>query len=123
MGIKGTFHHYTIAVKNLSDSCHFYTVILGLEQLKRPDFDFEGVWFSIGPHLELHIIADESSVMHHSGSRQLHFAFAVTGIYSFRDHLIYNNVTIIKDIKPRSDGVLQLFIKDPDGYFIEITEL
>ncbi|HLO54882.1 MAG TPA: hypothetical protein VK169_11375 [Saprospiraceae bacterium] len=32
-------------------------------------------------------------------------------------------VEIAKDIKQRPDGILQMFVKDPDGYFLEFTQL
>lgn len=116
-----TFHHYSISVKDVRKSSDFYSKILGLVRIKRPDFSFEGAWFSIGVGLELHLIADDTSVIPYSGSRQLHYAFKVKDLYAFRQFLLDKNVHIEKDINLRPDGVLQLFIKDPDGYFIEIT--
>ena len=118
-----TFDHYSIAVKDLDKSCRFYAEILGLNKINRPDFDFEGAWFSIGGKHTLHLISDQDTKIQFSGTRQLHFAFAVKDILKFRTYLMSKNIEIVKDIKPRPDGKLQLFIKDPDGYFVEITSL
>ncbi|MEY3421871.1 MAG: hypothetical protein RIR48_2171 [Bacteroidota bacterium] len=116
-----TFDHYSIAVKDLDRSCRFYAEILGLNKIIRPDFDFQGAWFSIGKNHSLHLISDENTKVQYSGSRQLHFAFKVRDILKFKAYLMSKNIEIVKDIKPRPDGILQLFIKDPDGYFVEIT--
>ncbi|MBK8053667.1 MAG: VOC family protein [Saprospiraceae bacterium] len=118
-----TFDHYSIAVKDLDKSCRFYAEILGLNKINRPDFDFEGAWFSIGEYHSLHLISDENTEVQFSGTRQLHFAFAVKDILNFRTYLLSKNIEIVKDIKSRPDGMLQLFIRDPDGYFVEITSL
>lgn len=117
------FDHYTVAVADLGASLEFYTGILGLAQTERPDFGFEGAWVSIGRGLALHLIADPDRPVMDGGSRKLHFAFRVKDIHVFRDRLQAFGVTIEKDIKPRPDGVLQMFVRDPDGYWIEIMGL
>jgi catechol 2,3-dioxygenase-like lactoylglutathione lyase family enzyme len=118
--LKG-IDHYAIAVTNLERSLSFYHNILGLSILTRPNFDFQGAWLDCGNGISLHLIVQPEVKVVISGSRDLHFAFAVDNLASTKDILIKSGVDIIKDIKPRPDGVLQLFIKDPDGYFIELT--
>jgi len=115
-------NHYTISVKDVDISIIFYRDILGLETIKRPSFDFKGAWFEVGNLIQLHLIEDVETQIAPSGSRSLHFAFHVENVLSFYDFLISKGIEIVKDIKSRPDGVLQFYIKDPDGYYIEITE-
>jgi len=114
------FDHFAITVRDLEISRTFYLDILGLSPVDRPDFSFPGAWFSIGNSVQLHLIQDGNAALPISGSRALHFAFRTSEIYRFRDHLIKQKIPFVKDIKSRPDGILHLFIKDPDGYFIEI---
>jgi lactoylglutathione lyase len=115
--------HYAIAVSDVTESLHFYRDILGLKVIERPAFDFAGAWLDVGNGLSLHLIEDKTlKSIKFSGSRKLHFAFAVSDIYRFKAYLEDQGFYIIKDIKPRPDGVLQLFVHDPDGYFVEIVE-
>lgn len=116
-----SFDHYTLAVTDLKASLNFYCGILGLSLLPRPDFDFEGAWVSIGKGLALHLITGADIQPPEGGSRALHFAFGVSEIHLFRSHLLACGVAIPKDIKPRPDGALQMFVRDPDGYWIEIV--
>ena len=94
-----------------------------MKLISRPLFDFEGAWFDIGNGIELHLIEDTEHSVNFSSSRSLHFAFDVKDIFVTKKYLIEKAIKIIKDIKPRPDGPLQLFVKDPDGYFIEFTQL
>lgn len=115
--------HFAIAVHDLSSSLNFYHDILGLGILPRPNFDFEGAWLDCGDGISLHLIEQVDTAPIFSGSRHLHFAFAVDDLMATKEILNGAGIVIAKDIKPRPDGVLQMFIQDPDGYFLELTEL
>lgn len=126
MEIKSSFkgfHHYAIEVKDLAKSISFYRDVLQFPMLERPDFDFTGAWFGIGNGQEIHLIENSAVEITLTGSRSLHFAFEVDDLYAVKSYMIEKDIFIVKDIKKRPDGVLQLFIKDPDGYFIEFTQL
>ena len=43
-----SIHHVGIAVADLIRSRQFYTTVLCLEEIPRPDFDFDGAWFRVG---------------------------------------------------------------------------
>ena len=91
--------------------------------LPRPDFDFAGAWFDIGLGQQIHLIENKQFQVTVAGSRSLHFAFEVTNLEAVKNYLLEKGVEIAKDIKERPDGVLQLFVKDPDGYYLEFTEI
>ncbi len=119
--LKG-LDHYAIAIGNLERSLTFYHDILGLGILPRPDFDFEGAWLDCGNGISIHLIVQEHVQIISSGSRSLHFAFGVEDIQTTKKILTTYGIQIIKDIKPRPDGILQMFVQDPDGYFVELTQ-
>lgn len=91
--------------------------------LPRPDFDFDGAWLDCGQGIALHLIVQEDIIVKNSSSRKLHFAFSVSDIQKAKKHLITSGICIAKDIKERPDGIFQMFIQDPDGYYVELTQL
>jgi lactoylglutathione lyase len=117
------FDHYAIAVADLDKSLKFYHDILGLGILPRPNFDFRGAWLDCGKGIAIHLIEQNEKITLDSGSRKLHFAFAVEDLLATKTYLLSKGIPIIKDIKARPDGVLQMFIQDPDGYYVELTEV
>lgn len=111
-------NHVALYVADVAQSCHFYSNILQMNQLSRPDFDFPGAWFQIGSHQELHLIGIRTEQVV-SGSRSNHFALEVEDLSAWEQHLKAQQATY-RPPKPRPDGLLQLFVKDPDGYWIEL---
>ena len=118
--IKG-LNHYAIAVLDLEKSITFYHEILGFDFLTRPDFDFKGAWFDCGNGISLHLIQDKNVIAQNSDSRKLHFAFSVFDVQQTKELLMKSGIQILKDIKPIPDGMLEMFVADPDGYLIEFT--
>lgn len=118
-----SFNHFAIEVKDLDRSIQFYREILKFEMLPRPAFDFAGAWFDIGLGQQIHLIENKTLKITFAGSRALHFAFEVIDLVAVKIYLMEKGVEITKDIKKRPDGVLQMFVKDPDGYYLEFTQL
>ncbi|WP_218244066.1 VOC family protein, partial [Pseudomonas sp. 2995-3] len=48
-------HHVSISVTDLDKAKHFYSDVLGFQEIERPDFDFPGAWYSLGSQ-QLHLI-------------------------------------------------------------------
>lgn len=112
-------NHVAIHVSNLVQSVDFYHRILKLPLIARPDMGFEGAWLGIGQQ-EIHLIAGlQNSV--NSGSRGNHVAFQTLSISDVELYLIQINYPY-RAKKMRADGSWQLFLQDPDRYFIEIYE-
>jgi lactoylglutathione lyase len=113
-----SINHVALHVADVPKSVRFYAEVMQFEQLPRPAFDFDGAWFRLGTVQELHLIAGrENEVM--AGSRSNHFALEVTGLDEWQAHLKIKNATF-KPAKTRPDGLRQIFVQDPDGYFIEL---
>jgi catechol 2,3-dioxygenase-like lactoylglutathione lyase family enzyme len=114
-------NHTALHVADIARSIDFYKTVCGLTQIPRPDFDFEGAWFELGPGQELHLIGGRDAEVS-SASRGTHFAMHVDNIAAALDHLQSLNIEV-NGPKERPDGAIQLFITDPDGHVLEFTNL
>jgi catechol 2,3-dioxygenase-like lactoylglutathione lyase family enzyme len=114
-------NHVALHVQDVPQSCRFYGELLGLPALPRPNFDFPGAWFALGPVQELHLIGDRTQAVH-SHPRGNHFALKVASIANVKAHLQACGLTFFGP-KQRPDGIWQIFLNDPDGHVLEFTEL
>ncbi|VAX38959.1 Lactoylglutathione lyase [hydrothermal vent metagenome] len=122
--------HVTLVVKNLEQSRKFYVDLLGMKEVSRPHFDFEGSWFQAGETF-LHTILEyeETGPAGNTVSQELtisrtqHFAFILNDPQGAVAHLQKEGVPIVSGPKQRPDGAIQVFIQDPDGYVIELSHL
>jgi catechol 2,3-dioxygenase-like lactoylglutathione lyase family enzyme len=110
-------NHVMITVADLDRSVRFYRDILGLTPLPRPAFPFPGAWFALGKQ-ELHLVADPSRPYGPSGTH--HFALWVEDHAAATRELREKGWPHLRGPNPRPDGVLQLFVTDPDGYVFEL---
>ena len=122
-----SFDHFTIVVADLIASRRFYVDLLGLSEADRPAFDFQGAWFGTDNCLIHLILTNELSGQPapqnddvKKPSRGVHFAFRVPDAAAAVDLLKDAGVTIVDGPKQRPDGATQVFIRDPDGYLIEL---
>lgn len=120
--------HATLVVKDLDRSRQFYVGLLGMEEVPRPDFSFEGLWFQAG-FTQIHLILEhsESGPAGNSDLRDLtktrthHLAFLVDDATEAAKKFKEHGVAMISGPKPRPDGAIQVFLQDPDGHVIEVT--
>ncbi len=118
-------NHIALHVNNLSASADFYGKIMGLRKIQEPFNDGLHEWFSIGGVSQLHLIAGAPKNIFQDKKR--HLCFSVASLDDFILHLNDNSI-VYSDLggKPnavqhRADGIKQLYIQDPDGYWIEIN--
>ncbi len=119
--------HVTIVVKDLEASRRFYVECLGMDEVERPGFKFDGLWFQ-ADQTQIHLILEHddsgpaglSSPERPVSSRTHHFAFEVEDSHAAAAHCREMGVTIIHDPKPRPDGAVQTFVQDPDGHIVEL---
>jgi len=111
-------NHVAIHVTDVERSCQFYRTALKLESMPRPAFTFPGAWFRLGPQQELHIIGERQEPVH-SHNRGNHFALRVDELAPWERHL-QNLGLEYRPPKPRPDGAMQLFLRDPDGHTLEL---
>ena len=123
-----TLDHVTVVVGDLEASRTFYVDVLGMQEVPRPAFSFDGLWVQSGPSL-IHLILDyEASGTAGNrvpgaqrGARTHHFAFQVDDAHACAARLQELDVPIVAGPKERPDGAVQVFVCDPDGHVVELT--
>ena len=111
-------NHVALHVRDLEAACDFYKNTLRLESLPRPAFTFPGAWFRLGLQQELHLIGERTEPVH-SHNRGNHFAVRVDNLDKWEAHLQQRKADF-RPCKLRPDGASQVFVRDPDGHFIEL---
>ena len=123
--------HMTLIVKDLEATRDFYIRLLGMFEIKRPDFDFPGAWFGITQeqtHAEIHAtVASELAGMAGWGDRSVvnisrghHLAFQVNDAIEAEAFLRAEGVEIAVSPRLRPDGPTQFYVYDPDKHVIEL---
>ncbi|NER15967.1 VOC family protein [Spongiivirga citrea] len=123
--IEVQFDHEAILVKDLSESAQFYMNVIGLKEIE----DGTGLdhirWFSLGNNTELHIIEDKNHKQ--ADVKGVHFALRVNDLDMFIKHLQKQKIGFenwfgkANATNDRPDGIRQVYLKDPSGYWIEIN--
>ncbi len=122
--------HVTLVVRDVEASRQFYVGLLGMNEVPRPAFSFDGAWFQAGATL-IHLIAehDRSGPAGYpvevlvKSSRNHHFAFEVDDAYKAAAALKSKGIPLIDDAKLRPDGAVQVFLADPDHHVVELCTL
>ena len=126
-----SFNHIAREVLSLEKSKHFYVEILGFVVIPRPPFDCEGYWL-YGYGLSLHLVETTvpeerkrvkmNRIQHFSSSlpRVDHIAF-ITSDISFVRSVLEDARVYFKEDCPKDTGIRQIFLFDPDGNVIEIS--
>ena len=132
MGLEfETLHHVAVVVSDLARSKEFYSNLLGLQEIDRPPFPFDGAWYRIGDG-DLHlIVANDPTFRLGKGinTQDCHFAIRVK---SFRRTLAYLESQGFRAtgddpfrsmrVNPKSvAGFPQIYIMDPDRNIIEMN--
>ena len=113
-------NHIALHVSNLESSKKFYGDLLGLEKIKRPNFDFPGEWYRLGNSQELHLIAGRIDKVN-SSTRGNHFALGVKSMDDTEKFLKERGLNHTPR-QTRPDGAYQIYCEDPDGYWIEFCQ-
>ena len=123
---KASINHVGIFVMDCKKSAAFYRDVIGLDTIPEPFHDGKHAWFNIGPKIALHII--EGSKAKKDYYKNNHICFTVASVEAFTEVLRKNNIGWEdRDggknmITTRVDNVKQIWLKDPDGYWIEVND-
>jgi catechol 2,3-dioxygenase-like lactoylglutathione lyase family enzyme len=116
-------HHVSLTVSNLEKAKHFYSNILSLNEIQRPNFDFPGAWYEVaGQQLHLIVLPTSQTIRQDKrlNSREGHFALRVKDYHTTLNWLKKMDVELLED--PTSiSGFAQIFCADPDGNLIELN--
>ena len=119
------YDHRALPVSNLGVSANFYKDMLGLEEIPNRTGKDTRRWFLLGNDQELHLILAEAKVPQQS--KDNHFALFTDHLDQVATHLKQNDIPYFswqgepQTIGTRPDGIRQLYLQDPDGYWIEIN--
>jgi lactoylglutathione lyase len=119
-------NHTAIFVKDLKTTKAFYENIIGLDTIPEPFHDGKHAWYNIGPSVSMHVIQGASEKKEYYKNQ--HTCFSVASVDAFTEILKKNKIGWEdvagkkNSITTRIDGVKQLWLQDPDGYWIEIND-
>jgi len=125
--ISMTFNHVALSVKNVDVSAEFYHKVFDLKEIvNRTKVD--GIrWFSLGEGKELHLISIAKSDV--VVNKEVHFALTTPTFDAFVANLRRMDITFSSwageenKITTRADGIKQVYVQDPDGYWIEVNSV
>lgn len=127
---KFKYLHTMIRVMDLEESIEFYTKFFNMKLIRKKDFPggkFSLAFLGYGSEvdntvLELTYNWDQKEV-YAKGNAWGHIALGVEDIYTLCDDLEKEGVLVTRKPGPMKHGTtLIAFIKDPDGYSIELIE-
>lgn len=113
-------NHVAIHVADVPTSSRFYQEVLLLEEIPRPAFDFPGAWFRLGIDQELHLIGGRTQPVA-SHNRGTHYALQVDDLDAWERYFREKRISTTRKVRP--DGVLQMYVSDPDGYVVELFQV
>jgi len=125
--IDMTFNHVALSVKNVDISAEFYNQVLGLKEIVNRTKKDGIKWLSLGEDKELHLISIVEGEI--TVNKAVHFALTTSTFDAFitnlqSRYLVYSSWEgEYGKITVRADGVRQVYIQDPDGYWIEINSV
>jgi catechol 2,3-dioxygenase-like lactoylglutathione lyase family enzyme len=117
--------HTAILVSDLEQADRFYGEVLGLAKVER-SLKFSGAWYQVGAY-QIHLIVASTVPSTQSPEiqnfekwgRNPHIAFAVSDLDAAKQQLLTHNCPI----QMSASGRAALFTQDPDGNFIELSQL
>jgi catechol 2,3-dioxygenase-like lactoylglutathione lyase family enzyme len=118
-------NHIALLVKDLDKSVDFYQQILLLNEMYDGTEQPHIRWFSLQNGAELHLIEDKNVKL--TQQKGVHFALAVNDLDAFVQHLKDKNVYFenwtgeASTTNSRPDAIRQVYLQDPDGYWIEVN--
>ncbi len=122
-----TYNHNALSVKDLNRSAEFYATVLQLTEIANRT-KMEGIrWFSLGEGKELHLVSVVKEPV--TINKAVHFALNTNNMDALEKRLTAMNIAYSdwpgkpNTITIRADGVKQIYLQDPDGYWIEVNDV
>jgi lactoylglutathione lyase len=123
---KVTIDHVAIFVADLQKEATFYRDIMQLDTLAEPFHDNKHAWFTIGNGIAMHLIQGADQPKEYFKNH--HTCFSVPSLTDFTKRLqdlklVFEDVSGKQNaITTRIDGVHQIWLKDPEGYWLEVND-
>ena len=118
--------HVSPLVRSLDVSTKFYTRVFGFEPIENGTRMAHIRWFGIGGVDALHITEGdfEGTLL----KKPTHFAVRVANLDGFVADLRAKGIAFVDwpgaegKVTARPDGFRQIYVQDPDGYWIEVND-
>jgi lactoylglutathione lyase len=117
--------HVAIHVADLDASVAFYSGVFGFEEI--PAAAKGRRWLSLGKGVAIHLLGGRTSPV--ADNRSVHLALTSSDLEPIMRQLRERKITWSDFAGTagavgavRSDGVRQIFFRDPDGYWIEVND-
>ena len=117
--------HLALHVADVDASVEFYSGVFGLEEV--PAAAKGRRWLSLGGGVTLHLLSGRTDAV--PDDRSVHFALASPDLEPILKRLRERQVAWFDFAgqrgavsSARNDGVRQIFLRDPDGYWIEVND-
>jgi lactoylglutathione lyase len=117
------FNHVALYVTDVNKSAAFYRKLFHLDTTKIPVPGQHVKWLKMGKYLQLHLIEGKKEETQNN-----HIAFSVQSLPDFILFLKKENIYFegssgdAGTFVIRADGVKQIYLKDPDGYRVEVND-
>ena len=122
-GVRG-LHHAAVCVTDIARSKRFYAEVLGLREVPRPDFDFEGAWYELPDGRQLHLIVhDTPRSLRGTTSidpKDGHLALRVASYEGTLADLRAQGVAHVAQWQNKTPWA-QIYLTDPDGNIVELN--
>jgi lactoylglutathione lyase len=118
-------NHVAHYVADLDACTKFYKEIIGLQPIAEPFKVGRHSWFSMGGNSQLHLIKGRTTEA--VPAKNTHLCFSTNDFDQFlktleTKNIAYENAEGKKSsFTNRPDGIKQIWLQDPDGYWIEIN--
>jgi glyoxylase I family protein len=116
--------HDAYPISDLDASLRFYTEIMGLKVLPRPEMPFAGAWLTDeSGRVEIHLFVSDAlkpGAATKPSNLARHAAYAVDDLEAWRSFLRERGHPILeRNVTGRAP---QVFVTDPDGHTIELQQ-
>lgn len=117
--------HDAILVKDVDTSARFYKQIFGLREIPNGGLGDHIRWVEIKDKIQLHLIESEEGIQKNKG---VHLALSTDDLEGLMESLKAKGVDFENwpgekgTTNTRPDGIKQIYLQDPDGYWIEIND-
>lgn len=122
--------HTMLRVKNLEESVHFYTKVMGMDVIRQRDNEtgrYSLVFLGYGSESETAVIEltyNWDTDNYDLGTAFGHIAIGVDDVYQACENIKASGGKVTREAGPNKGGASILaFVEDPDGYKIELLEL
>jgi len=118
--------HNALIVNDLKKTGDFYANVMGLQEIDHPTKAPGFRWFNVQGNSQLHLIYKDTVVM--KKHKSMHLCLSTQKLDAFIENLDKHHIAYedwpgkINAVTLRADGVKQIYIQDPEGYWIEIND-